>query len=43
METYPQVFVGMKFTKGCDDTMAMKKSGELQKLLKKQNIAFKEE
>jgi glutaredoxin len=40
--TVPNVFIGGAHIGGCDDTMALKKSGELRKMLTDLGVSFKQ-
>ena len=40
--TVPNVFIGGGHIGGCDDTMALKKSGELRKMLTDLGVSFKQ-
>ena len=41
--TVPNVFIGGAHVGGCDDTMALKDSGNLQRMLKDLGVSFKDD
>ena len=41
--TVPNVFIGGAHVGGCDDTMALKEGGELQRMLKDLGVSFKDD